>query len=75
MGMTRTQVYLTPEQHTQLQRMAQAQRSSMAELIRQAVTEFLAQWTTQENPWWSIVGLGASGIADGSVEHDRDIYD
>jgi len=55
--------------------MAQAQRSSMAELIRQAVTEFLAQWTTQENPWWSIVGLGASGIADGSVEHDRDIYD
>ena len=75
MGMTRTQVYLTQEQHTQLQHLAQSRRSTMAELIRQAVTEFLTRWTTQENPWWSIVGLGESGIADGSVEHDRDIYD
>jgi len=73
--MTRTQVYLTEEQRRQIQRLAEAQRKTMAQVIREAVEEYVIRQTTDDDPLWDIIGLGASGITDGSIHHDRDIYD
>ncbi len=85
MAMTRTQIYLTEEQREQIQRLAEAQHKTMAQVIREAVEEYVIQRMDTENlrktsvnptdPLWDIIGLGASGITDGSIHHDRDIYD
>ena len=75
MAMTRTQVYLTEEQRRQIQRLADAQRKTMAQVIREAVEEYVVRRSTKESAWWDIVNLGSSGITDGSIHHDRDIYD
>jgi len=75
MAMTRTQIYLTEEQRRQVQLLADRQRKSMAEVIREAIQEYLIRQMSTEDPLRDIIGLGASGIADGSVHHDRDIYD
>lgn len=85
MAMTRTQIYLTEEQRRQIQRLAEAQHKTMAQVIREAVEEYVIKQMDTENlrkasvnptdPLWDIIGLGASGITDGSVHHDRDIYD
>jgi len=68
-------VYLTEEQRRQIQRLADAQRKTMAQVIREAVEEYVIRQTTDDDPLWDIIGLGASGITDGSIHHDRDIYD
>jgi predicted transcriptional regulator len=75
MAMTRTQIYLTEEQRGKIQRLAEAQRKTMAQVIREAVEEYIVQRSARESAWWDIVGLGSSGIPDGSIHHDRDIYD
>lgn len=75
MAMTRTQIYLTEEQREHIQRLAETEHKSMAEVIREAIEEHIIQQASTEDPLRSIIGLGASGIANGSVHHDRDIYD
>lgn len=83
MAMTRTQIYLTEEQRRKIQHLAQAQHKTMAQVIREAVEEYVIKRMDTENlkkvnpadPLWDIIGLGASGITDGSIHHDRDIYD
>lgn len=107
MTMTRTQIYLTEEQRRQIQHLAEAQHKSMAQVIREAVEEYVVQQVGIEgfgqasvsglteprpepakglaevsatpprraDPLRDIIGLGASGITDGSIHHDRDIYD
>ena len=85
MAMTRTQIYLTEEQRGQIQRLAEVQHKTMAQVIREAVEEYVIQWMGTEylskasissaDPLRDIIGLGASGISDGSIHHDRDIYD
>jgi len=85
MAMTRTQIYLTEEQHGWILRLAKAQRKTMAEVIREAVEEYvIKQMDTEDlgetsvssaDPLRDIIGLGASGITDGSIHHDRYIYD
>ncbi|HID88061.1 MAG TPA: ribbon-helix-helix protein, CopG family [Anaerolineae bacterium] len=75
MAMTRTQIYLTEEQREQIRRLAEAQHKTMAQVIREAIEEYVTQQTSDEDPLWDIIGLGASGITDGSIHHDRDIYD
>jgi predicted transcriptional regulator len=75
MAMTRTQVYLTEEQHRHIQRLAEAQHKTMAQIIREVLEEYIVQRSTDESAWWDIVNLGSSGITDGSIHHDRDIYD
>jgi hypothetical protein len=74
MTMVRTQIYLDETQRRELQRLAGAQNKTMAQIIREAVEAYMAQETATADALWDIVGLGASGIRDGSVEHDRDIY-
>jgi len=85
MAMTRTQIYLTEEQRGKIQRLAEIQHKTMAQVIREAVEEYVIQWMGTEHlskasissadPLRDIIGLGASGISDGSIHHDRDIYD
>jgi predicted kinase len=75
MAMTRTQVYLTEEQRKHIQRLAEAQHKTMAQVIREVLEEYIVQRSTDESAWWDIVNLGSSGITDGSIHHDRDIYD
>ncbi len=75
MAMTRTQIYLTEEQRGKIQRLAEAQHKTMAEVIREAVEEYMTRQRSNEDPLWDIVALGSSGITDGSIHHDRDIYD
>ena len=75
MAMTRTQIYLTEEQREQIQRLAEAQHKTMAQVIREAVEEYVVQRSAKKSAWWDIVNLGSSGITDGSIHHDRDIYD
>jgi len=85
MAMTRTQIYLTEKQREKIQRLAELQHKTMAQVIREAVEEYVIQRMDIENlrkasvnptdPLWDIIGLGASGITDGSIHHDRYIYD
>jgi len=84
MAMTRTQIHLTEEQRRQIQRLAEARHKTMAEVIREAVEEYMIQQIDTEDsaapasradPLRDIIGLGASGITDGSIHHDRDIHD
>jgi predicted transcriptional regulator len=75
MAMTRTQIYLTEEQRRQIQHLAEAQHKTMAQVIREAVKEYIVQRSAKQSAWWDIVNLGYSGITDGSIHHDRDIYD
>jgi hypothetical protein len=85
MAMTRTQVYLTEEQRRQIQHLAKAQHKTMAQLIREAVEQYVTQWMHPEllskasvssaDPLRDIIALGSSGITNGSIHHDRDIYD
>jgi 16S rRNA U516 pseudouridylate synthase RsuA-like enzyme len=85
MAMTRTQIYLTEEQRRQIHRLAEAQHKTMAQVIREAVEEYVIQRMDTESlrkasvnptdPLWDIIGLEASGITDGSIHHDRYIYD
>jgi predicted DNA-binding protein len=85
MAMTRTQIYLTEEQRGKIQRLAELQHKTMAQMIREAVEEYvIKQMDTEDfggisvssaDPLRDIIGLGASGITDGSIHHDRYIYD
>lgn len=43
MSATRTQVYLTEEQRTRIDRVAEAEGVTMAEVIRRAVDEYLGE--------------------------------
>ncbi len=71
----RKQAYLTADQDRAIKRLAQARGVSEAEILRQAVTAYLEASGQRrgEDPYLPMIGLGSSGVGDGSVEHD-DIY-
>lgn len=86
----RTQIYLERDQHQTLKQMAAAGQVSMAHLIREAVTLYLAQdkgMTTEEfdqevylnDPIWQLPKLGeqfgGTGWHDAAENHDHYIYD
>lgn len=72
MSLKRTQIYLEPEQHKLLKREAAAKGISLAELLRQLAKEHLHKEPQRED-FARIVGLGRSGVADVSEDHDRHI--
>jgi len=49
MAMTRTQIYLTEEQRKQIQRLAEAQHKTMAQVIREAVKEYIVQRSAKQS--------------------------
>ena len=70
MALTRTQIYLEPEQHRLLKKEAEARGISLAELLRQAAWEHLRVEPTHKD-FLSLVALGKSGKSNVSEEHDR----
>lgn len=70
MAFVRTQVYLTPEQHTSLKEEARKHGVSLAEFLRQVVDEYLHQ-AKPKDEFMKIVALGQSGLHDVSEKHDK----
>ncbi len=69
-------VYLEPGQLEALKKRAQSQRISTAELLRRIVRRYLTERPQRKVPsdvYARVVGLGASGHADISDQHDRRI--
>ena len=80
--MERKQIYLAGEQEEQLKKLAKEEHTTVSAIIRDAVAVYLVErltpevQTPEEHPLWALVGI-ASGDdmpADGSVNHDRDLY-
>ncbi|NHM26906.1 ribbon-helix-helix protein, CopG family [Desulfofundulus sp. TPOSR] len=71
--MQRTQIYLHPDQHRALLNEARRKGISLAELIRQIVSEHLERRGERKAPkeaFRRIIGMGASGREDVSERHD-----
>ncbi|MEZ4767518.1 MAG: CopG family transcriptional regulator [Caldilineales bacterium] len=71
--MTKTplQVYLRQDQMDSLRSLAEQQRVSLAELVRQGVDQLLTGAPIENDPLWDVVGLGRSGTGDLAADHDR----
>ena len=74
--MIRTQIQLTEEQARALKAQARMEERSMAELVRECVTEYLARRRTPDIPELArraraLRGRFRSGVADLSEAHDR----
>ena len=71
---SRTMAYLDPEQLKALKGRARAERVSVAELIRRAVSQSLQGRVETPAPtpdvYARLVGIGSSGQADIADEHD-----
>lgn len=72
--MKRTQIYLTEKQHWYLKKLADVRDTTVSNLIREAITEYVVRHFAEQDPLLDIIGLGESGFTDGSIHHDRDLY-
>ena len=70
MRKVRTQIYLDPELYRLLKEKAREEGVSLAELLRRIVRDHFRRELTRED-FLAIVGLGESGKAEISREHDR----
>jgi predicted DNA-binding protein len=50
MAMKRTQIYLTEEQRGKIKRLAKLQKKSMAQVVREAVEEYMIRQASNEDP-------------------------
>ncbi len=76
-----TNVRFDPASYKRLKFLAVEERKSLAQLIREAVEKTYgapkrstAQKDWHKDPFFRTVGMCATGISDGAVRHDRDIY-
>ena len=65
MAMIRTQIYLTEEQRRKIKQLAKLQYKSMAQVVREAVEEYMIRQTN--DLLRDTVELDSSGITDGSI--------
>ncbi|MDW8141518.1 MAG: CopG family transcriptional regulator [Candidatus Bipolaricaulota bacterium] len=76
----KTQVYFPEELHRQLKEYARRKGISMAEVIRQAVCQYLEDETLSANDWENdpihkIIGMAKDvNVTDGSENHDYYAY-
>lgn len=76
----RTQLMLEPEQHDQLQALAEVEGTSVSNLVREAINRFLRHrqpLPITEDPIWEIVGIGGGEkelIDNIPVSEDPDLY-
>jgi hypothetical protein len=76
----RTQLMLEPEQHDQLQALAEVEGTSVSNLVRKAINRFLRQRQpvpVTEDPIWEIIGIGEGEqelIDDIPVSEDPELY-
>jgi hypothetical protein len=75
-GVIRKQTYITEDQDRAIKRLAGASGRSEADLIREAISSYLAAHGLDDpaDPYLDLVALGSSGTEDGSIHHDA-IYD
>jgi hypothetical protein len=80
--MVRTQVYLPRDIYKKLKQRADDEGITMATQIREALTQYVVETTTDEpqhildadDPIWDLIGMAESGITDGATNHDKYIY-
>jgi hypothetical protein len=65
----RTQMYFPDDMLRQVRQLAASEHSTIAEIVRSAVSEF---WDS--DPLWGIVGQAASTDGDLAVNHDVYLY-
>jgi hypothetical protein len=70
----RKQPYLSSAQEQAWQRLARAEGRSEADVIREALGEYLQRRTRSSHPFLDLIGMVRSGAGTGSAHHD-DIYD
>lgn len=73
----RTQMYFPEEMFREMKFLAEQEQSSVAEIVRKAVGEFLgkrAEKVWEDDPLWQIVGSSDSGLTDLAARHDDYLY-
>ena len=75
----RTQVYFPEDLYSKISKRAKQESKSSAQIIREAVVEYLEKKKEQELDWendpiFKLVGIAKSGVADLSVNHDHYLY-
>ena len=78
-ALKRTQMYFPEEMLQQVRQLADSEHSTIAEIVRAAVGDFLekrkqktADW--DNDPLWGIVGQTATADGDLSANHDAYLY-
>ena len=80
--MVRTQVYLPQNIYEQIKERAEREGITMAHQIREALATYIVDVDDEarqyriedDDPIWDLIGIGHSGHADGSVNHNKYIY-
>jgi len=75
----RTQMYFPDEMLKQVRQLADSEHSTIAEIVRTAVGDFLEKRKKIPSDWdndpiWGIVGQTASADGDLSANHDAYLY-
>lgn len=81
MNFVTTNIRLGTDVYQRLRLKAAQERKSLAQLIREAVDRVYGERPSsrrvrsrRKSPFDGIIGICDSGIKDGAVHHDRDIY-
>jgi hypothetical protein len=70
-AMKPVQIHFRPVQIETARSVANRRGVSFAELVRQALDEFLAETPVEEDPLWNIIGSFDSGRGDLAEKHDE----
>ncbi len=73
----RTQMYFPEEILRELKRKASKEKTTLADVVRNAVSELLKKEKAKnwiEDPLWNMVGASKSKDKDLSVHHDKYLY-
>ena len=73
----RTQMYLSEDMLRELKKKAGEEKTTIANIVREAVSELLKKekaisWA--EDPLWGMIGSSSSKDKDLSVNHDKYLY-
>ena len=65
------QIHFRPAQVETARAVASRRGVSFAELVRQALDDFLAETPVEEDPLWNIIGIANAGPRDLAANHDK----
>lgn len=69
------EIYLQKEQFSALKKLSQKQGKSVTDLVIESIEQLLIDTPIEEDPLWDIIGIGASGIGDMALDHDKYLYE
>lgn len=73
--MIRKQVYLDPQQNSQIKKLSSLHDKTESEIIRDAINEYLVNTKLDsKDPLHDLIGMVEKGSEKGSTHHDTDIY-